>query len=199
MTARYCVECGNLVTTAFCPSCGAIQPTAPVADERPDRWRDSGTDDTTAVLYPAEEIPPDQSGSWGAAPPIPPDEPAEQPWHPFEQPSWYSNYDDPRASPPAGGWSPNQPNDAGPDFMGVSSWQTEPPPQTPPEQRRSWLLGGLAVLGVVAVLVVVAILVIKSQRTDSATPTQPSDQTTQSTASVSTTETRRHFESRLTM
>ncbi len=195
MAARYCVECGNLVTTAFCPSCGALQPTVPDgSDQRGsgdyDNWRRVEADQPTGRLFAPEEgedLSPPIIGGAAAAENVGPSTGA-QPWHPFEQPSWYSDFADPRTTDREATqqvWNPQSAPDSGPDFMGVSTWHAEQPP-TPPETRQNWILGGLAALAVIAVLVAVAFIVIRSQRTDSAIPVQPST-TEQTSTTVSTT------------
>ncbi len=208
MAARFCVECGNLVTTAFCPSCGAIQPsgegtpwpasdpTAAAGSAGPVTGNPAGSGEPagqstpapgqsgTPTATPAAQSQQPPTGAWSeliqpsagdAAPPTQAfrqegqfaDGGPGQPWHPFEQPTWYPESADPRAlADPTMRVNVPQRDQQG-DFMGVSNWQTNPPPT---DRKHTWILGALAAAAVVAVLVAVAFFVIRGQGSDSATP-----------------------------
>lgn len=91
---------------------------------------------------------------------------AEQPWHPFEQPSWLAAAADPREPPGPGGFRTSD----GADFMGVSQWQVGQEAQIVEERRRPWLLGALAAVAVLIVLGVIGFIALRSG--DDASPDQ---------------------------
>ncbi len=145
MAVRECIACGAPVTSVFCDRCGTVQPSAP--------------DGAAAV--------PATGGS--VRPPVvlavddDDDDPealrtTEQPWHPFEQPSWLAPAADPRAVAGSGGLLPGD----GADFMGISRWEVGREAEVASEHRRPWLLGGLAAAAVVVVLAAVAFFALRS-------------------------------------
>lgn len=182
MVVRSCVQCAASVTTEFCPRCGARQPgwdpaagnaATDNADTDNADYPDTDNADTTTMRmdFPTTSLPTDPRPRDPRSPSVPVPAEGEQPWHPFEQPSWYSGVPDPGedASRSRRAWAPGNPTELGPDFMGVSQWQTEPP-ETPADRNRSWMLGSLAGVAVVLLLGVIAFLVIRGQSSQSATP-----------------------------
>ena len=158
MAERECAECGAPVSGDRCPACGAARP-APV-------------DGSATVVGPA------------AAPTVPPtavvlpvedddDDPAalrtaDQPWHPFEQPSWLDATADPREVAP-GGFAGADGN----DFMGVSQWQVGQDAAVAEERRRPWLLGALAAVAVIIVVGAAAFFLTRGGSPQAAPPASP--------------------------
>ena len=141
MAERECHYCGAQVASKVCSQCGAVQLTARTKAAPP-------------VARPVEEVE-DPAAT----------QTSEQPWHPFEQPSWLDAAADPRALAP-GGFRGGE----GTDFMGVSRWETRLGATGDDERRRPWLLGALAAVAVVCVLAAVAFFVLRDQ--DTAAPGQ---------------------------
>ncbi|WP_111765918.1 peptidoglycan-binding domain-containing protein [Nakamurella deserti] len=151
---RDCVECGAPVAGDRCDACGAARPAvaAPVAATTP-RLGHGG-----AVVVPVEDDDDDPDAL----------RTAEQPWHPFEQPSWLDAAADPRHVAP-GGFAGSAAD--GSDVLGVGTWQVGQEAVVEEERRRSWLLGALAGVAVVVVLAAVAFFALGDR--SSATPGTP--------------------------
>lgn len=82
MAARFCTVCGNLVTTAFCPSCGALQAdTDAPASESPENLP---TQAWSTALQPDQQLEDNPTQPQGS-----------QAWHPFESPSWTPEIEQP--------------------------------------------------------------------------------------------------------
>lgn len=91
---------------------------------------------------------------------------AEQPWHPFEQPSWLTAAADPRLAAGPGGSRGGD----GADFMGVSHWEFGQEAESIEDRRRPWLLGALAAAAVVVVLTAIAFFALRPGDTASPGP-----------------------------